>query len=84
LRTKAAGAMAVRPTDLTNYLMESMKDGEIFWVVANGIGQRMPAFRARLNEPAQWEMVHYVRNWGPMTGRSHRGSRTRRRRPTTR
>ncbi|MCC6536419.1 MAG: di-heme enzyme [Bryobacterales bacterium] len=60
-RTKAAGAMAVRPTDLTNYLMESMKDGEIYWVVAHGIGQSMPAFAAQLSEREQWEMVHYVR-----------------------
>lgn len=60
-RTKTAGAMPVRPTDLTTYLMESMKDGEIFWVVANGIEQRMPAFREKLDEPAQWGMVHYVR-----------------------
>lgn len=60
-RTKTAGAMPVRPTDLTNYLMESMKDGEIYWVIANGIDQRMPAFASKLGETERWELVHYVR-----------------------
>ncbi len=60
-RTKAAGAMATRPTDLTNYLMESMKDGEIYWVVAHGIETRMPAFAAQLNEADRWQMVMVVR-----------------------
>ena len=56
-RTKAAGAMKIRPTDLTNYLMESMKDGEIYWVVANGIEQRMPAFGKTLEESERWAMA---------------------------
>jgi cytochrome c peroxidase len=60
-RTKAAGAMPVRPTDLNNYLMESMKDGEIYWVIANGIDQRMPAFASKLAETERWDLVHYVR-----------------------
>lgn len=60
-RTKTAGALPVRPTDLTNYLMESMKDGEIFWVVGNGIEQRMPGFAGKLDERSRWDLVHYVR-----------------------
>lgn len=60
-RTKLAGTLAVRPTDLTNFLMESMKEGEIYWVVANGIEQRMPAFGPKLGERERWELVHYVR-----------------------
>jgi mono/diheme cytochrome c family protein len=60
-RTKAAGAMPTRPTDLSNYLMESMKDGEIYWVIANGIDQRMPAFSSKLSGTECWELVLYVR-----------------------
>lgn len=60
-RTKAAGALPVRPTDLTNYLMESMKDGEIYWVTANGIESRMPAFGSQLSEAVRWQMVMVVR-----------------------
>jgi cytochrome c peroxidase len=60
-RTKTAGMLPARPTDLSNYLMESMKDGEIYWVVANGIGPKMPEFSTKLGETERWEMVHYVR-----------------------
>jgi cytochrome c peroxidase len=60
-RTTVAGKMPVRPTDLTNYLMESMKEGEIYWVVAHGIDQRMPAFSEKLNEAERWELVLWVR-----------------------
>lgn len=60
-RTKDAGALPVRPTDLTNYLMESMKDGEIYWVIANGIPKNMPAFGWTLTETQRWETALYVR-----------------------
>jgi len=60
-RTKTAGAMTVRPTDLTNYLMESMRDGEIYWVIANGIDARMPAFSKHLDETQRWQTALYVR-----------------------
>jgi cytochrome c peroxidase len=60
-RTKFAGSLPIRPTDFTNYLMESMKDGEIYWVVSNGIDKRMPGFSATLNETQRWELVLWVR-----------------------
>jgi cytochrome c peroxidase len=60
-RTKTAGALPVRPTDLSNYLMESMKEGEIYWVIANGIDQRMPAFSDKLDEKQRWQAALYVR-----------------------
>jgi cytochrome c peroxidase len=41
--------------------MESMKEGEIYWVVAHGIDQRMPAFSEKLNEAERWELVLWVR-----------------------
>jgi cytochrome c peroxidase len=40
-RTKLAGSLPVRPTDLSDYLMESMKEGEIYWVIRYGI-DKMP------------------------------------------
>lgn len=60
-RTKLAGSMPIRPTDLSNYLMESMKDGEIFWVVTHGIDDRMPAFENSLDDTRRWQIVQYVR-----------------------
>ncbi|SPE40762.1 Cytochrome c peroxidase (modular protein) [Candidatus Sulfopaludibacter sp. SbA3] len=60
-RTPVAGKLPVRPTNLAEYLMESMRDGEIFWVIGNGIGQNMPAFAAQLDETQRWQVVQYVR-----------------------
>ena len=61
-RTRVAGAMPSRPTDLTNYFMQGMKDGEIYWVVSNGVAAKgMPAFAESLNETQRWELVLWVR-----------------------
>ena len=60
-RTPMAGKLPVRPTDLANYLMESMRDGEIYWVVANGINKNMPAFSAEADETERWQIVQYIR-----------------------
>jgi cytochrome c peroxidase len=56
-----AGKLPNRPTDLSHYLMESMKDGEIFWVVKHGIDQRMPSFGPQLTDEAIWQLVLHVR-----------------------
>ena len=60
-RTPMAGKLPMRPTDLAGYLMESMRDGEIYWVIANGIDQHMPAFGTQFDEAQRWQMVQYVR-----------------------
>ena len=60
-RTPMAGKLPVRPTDLANYLMESMRDGEIYWVVANGINKNMPPFSAEADETERWQIVQYIR-----------------------
>ncbi len=64
-RTRLAGTLPTRPTDLSEYLMESMRDGEIYWVVTHGIlhndKQQMPAFDTRLTETQRWELVLWVR-----------------------
>jgi cytochrome c peroxidase len=56
-----AGKLPVRPTNLANYLMESMRDGEIYWVITNGIDKSMPAFEKQLSETDRWQIVQYVR-----------------------
>jgi cytochrome c peroxidase len=60
-RTPLAGKLPLRPTDLAGYLMESMCDGEIYWVIAHGIDTHMPAFDGQLSETQRWQMVQYVR-----------------------
>ena len=59
--TPLAGKLPERPADLTNYVMESFKDGEIYWVITHGIGKNMPAFDKQISETGRWEVVHYVR-----------------------
>jgi cytochrome c peroxidase len=57
--------LPIRPTDLSEYTMESMRDGEIYWVVTHGIAQggaqHMPAFEQPLSETQRWELVLWVR-----------------------
>ena len=42
--------------------MKTMTDGEIFWVIKNGIG-KMPGEGDRLTPEATWNMVVVVRNF---------------------
>ena len=47
--------------DLTSHHMHMLKDGEIFWVITNGIGKTMPAFKSQLSDADRWRIVLYVR-----------------------
>lgn len=60
-RTRLAGSLPLRPTDLSDYLMESMREGEIYWVVTHGIDKSMPKFDSNLDETQRWEVVFHVR-----------------------
>jgi cytochrome c peroxidase len=60
-RTAVAAKLLFRPTNLTEYLMESMRDGEIYWVIGSGIPPSMPSFGAQLSETQRWQIVQYVR-----------------------
>ena len=60
-RTAVAAKLLFRPTNLTEYLMESMRYGEIYWVIGSGIPPSMPAFGAQLSETQRWQIVQYVR-----------------------
>lgn len=58
----AAGRPA--PSDLTRAELRTHADGEIYWVIANGIAASgMPAFDG-LSEPARWQLVAWVRSLG--------------------
>ena len=49
------------PTDLTDHKMHSMKDGEIYWVITNGIGKSMPGFKKQMSDIERWQIVLYVK-----------------------
>ena len=60
-KTRFAGTLPKRPTDLTNYVMQQMKDGEIYWIITNGVAGLMPPFSPQLSESERWELVLWVR-----------------------
>jgi len=60
-RTKLAGSLPVRPADLTDHMMESMSEGEIYWVVTHGVDKSMPAFESGMGETQRWEVVAWVK-----------------------
>ena len=52
------------PSDLTRADLRTHTDGEIYWVIANGIPESgMPAFAA-LSETERWQLVAWVRSLG--------------------
>jgi mono/diheme cytochrome c family protein len=62
-KTDLAGAMKVRPTDLTDKAMHGITDGEIYWVISNGIKKSgMPAFSAKTKPDERWQMVVFVKH----------------------
>ena len=67
-KTTVAAGMKVKPTNLVDHRMASMKDGEIYWVISNGIGKTMPVFKDKLSETERWQVVRYVRELGRAHG----------------
>lgn len=52
-----------KPTNIADHRMDSMADGEIYWVITNGIGKSMPGFKTQLNDTDRWRIVAYVRHF---------------------
>ncbi len=60
----APSANRPAPSDLTRSDLRTHADGEIYWVIVNGIpSSGMPAFDA-LSETARWQLVAWVRSLG--------------------
>ena len=53
----------VPPVDFRSDRVRGRTDGQLFWIVANGLGN-MPAFRALLTEQELWTVVHFIREAG--------------------
>jgi hypothetical protein len=53
----------VRPVDFRSERVRNRSDGQLFWIVANGLGN-MPAFRDLLSEQDLWTAVLFVRQAG--------------------
>ncbi len=62
-KTDIATAMKKRPTDLTAKEMSGITDGEIYWVVTNGVTKTgMPAFKAKASTNERWQVTLYVKH----------------------
>lgn len=62
-KTETAAAMKRKPTDLTAKAMHGLTDGEIWWVITNGIAKsKMPAFKAKATEQERWQMTLYTKH----------------------
>jgi len=62
-KTEIASGMKKKPTDLTASEMRGITDGEIWWVVTNGIRKSgMPAFKAKSSDQQRWQITLYVKH----------------------
>lgn len=62
-KTEVAAAMKKKPTDLTAKEMSGITDGEIYWVVTNGIKKSgMPGFKVKAKDQERWQMTLYVKH----------------------
>ena len=54
-------ADAVPPVDLATERVRERTDGQLYWIIANGLGN-MPAFGNLLTEQELWTIVRFVRS----------------------
>jgi mono/diheme cytochrome c family protein len=56
-----SAAAPLPPTDLTSSPVRGRSDGQLYWIVANGLGN-MPAFGDELTHDQLWAVVSAVRD----------------------
>ncbi len=67
-RAEFAQGLNPRPPDLRDRATLSASDGELFWVVSNGIGMTgMPAFSPTHDEQEIWKIIAFVRHLPVLT-----------------
>ena len=60
--TDMAESLPKRPADLTRKEMTSVSEGEVFWIVTNGLTKSgMPSFQKKLNDNERWQIVAFAR-----------------------
>ncbi|MCC7125704.1 MAG: di-heme enzyme [Acidobacteria bacterium] len=61
----ARRSSAPAPSDLTSPDYRRHADGELFWVISEGIADSgMPAFKTTLDDRARWQLVAHLRQLG--------------------
>lgn len=62
-KTDVAAGMKRKPTGLTGKAMHGITDGEVYWVVTNGIKKAgMPAYKTKASDQERWQMTLYVKH----------------------
>jgi putative copper export protein/mono/diheme cytochrome c family protein len=56
----AAKNLQPPPADLTTGHIYAHSDGDIFWWITHGIGNTMPAFDAKLDATARWNLIDFI------------------------
>jgi putative copper export protein/mono/diheme cytochrome c family protein len=56
----AAKDLRPPPADLTAEHIYGHSDGDLFWWIANGIGEAMPPFGAVLDETERWNLIDFL------------------------
>jgi mono/diheme cytochrome c family protein len=54
-----------KPTDLTSDVIQEKSDGAFFLTISNGVPGSMPALNENLNVRERWDVVNYIRTFGP-------------------
>ncbi len=60
----AAVSLQQKPGDLSSAKVQQESDGALFWKITEG-RKPMPSFEKLLNETQRWQVIDYVRTFGP-------------------
>jgi mono/diheme cytochrome c family protein len=67
-RSEIAEGLHPEAPDLASDAIQKMTDGQLFWVIANGIGSTgMPAFEKADDADTRWKIVSFVRHLPTLT-----------------
>ena len=59
--TSLAFHLPRRPANLVDHLMDSMRDGELWWVETYGVAPAMPSLSKHLSRDERWQVAEWVR-----------------------
>ena len=59
---RLAASQAPKPVDFTEARAKNRTDGQLFWLISNGVGN-MPPFGTLLTENERWAVVHVIRDF---------------------
>jgi mono/diheme cytochrome c family protein len=67
-RTEMGRSLYPRAPDMTGPTTQELNDGELFWIIENGIRLTgMPAWGRADNPEASWQLVHFIRHLPQLT-----------------